>query len=408
MESSSTIKKIKLTNFLSFGPQGMELELKPLNVLIGANATGKSNLIEALLLFQAMPLNKIHDIFIKGGGSQWLWKGEQDIPDVTIEVCAAYIDYYTLAPLPNQEIIHSITFTADYRNRFYLKNEQILINDKEGLFEGPTIIYDYNLGSPKYKDELLDQESPKIESLTPVSGEHTGGLLLARTLDSLKYREAGFLQNLYGLMRIYRIWYMNKEAPPRISCPSHLPKFTLLDDASNLALVLNELETHHASHYEKIIRKLKNIYPDINKLTVDFSSNSATIWLHETSLAHPVPALRFSDGLLRYLCLLTVLCHPKPPKLVCIEEPEIGLHPDAIVRLAKLLKEASERTQLIITTHSDILISQLTDIPESVIVCERDEDGTHMNRLEPEKLESWLKDDYLGDVWLSGGIGGTL
>ena len=87
--------------------------------------------------------------------------------------------------------------------------------------------------------------------------------------------------------------------------------------------------------------------------------------------------LQMSDGMLRYICLLAVLINPAPPPLICIEEPEIGLHPDVIHIVASLLAEASTRTQLIVTTHSDILVSALSDMPEAIVVCERDIDGTY-------------------------------
>jgi len=81
--------------------------------------------------------------------------------------------------------------------------------------------------------------------------------------------------------------------------------------------------------------------------------------------------LRLSDGTLRWLSLLTILLHPDPPPLVCIEEPELGLHPDMIQPLAKLLLSASERMQLIVTTHSDGLVDELSGNPSAVIVCEK-------------------------------------
>ncbi|MCX6647139.1 MAG: AAA family ATPase [bacterium] len=408
MGDSTFIKKIKLTNFLSFGPKGMELELKPLNVLIGANATGKSNMIEAFSLLKAESLKNLHDVFNKGGGVQWLWKGKGNSPYATIETCVSYPHALVPQKFDGQELVHSISFTVDYMGRFLLKNEKISKNNEDSLYNQPQSIYDYNNGTPIYNGQLLNLQQPNIETMTPVEQEFSGGLLLSQTINATNQHEAFYLYLHYQMIRIYRIWYMNKEAPPRTACESQAPSWFLYDNAYNLALVLNNLETHYASIYEIIINKLKYIYPDVNKLTVGISQGNATIYLHENSLAQPVPALRFSDGLLRYLCLLTILCHPSPPRLICIEEPEIGLHPDAIVELAKLLKEASQRTQLIITTHSDILVSHMTDTAESVVVCERDEDGTHMERLEPDKLKSWLKDEYLGDLWLSGGIGGTL
>jgi len=79
--------------------------------------------------------------------------------------------------------------------------------------------------------------------------------------------------------------------------------------------------------------------------------------------------MRLSDGTLRYLCLLTILCHPAPPPLICIEEPELGLHPDILPEVAKMLVDAASRTQLIVTTHSDILVDCLSDHPEAIVVC---------------------------------------
>jgi predicted ATPase len=105
--------------------------------------------------------------------------------------------------------------------------------------------------------------------------------------------------------------------------------------------------------------------------------------------------------------LLAILCHPKPPPLVCIEEPELGLHPDILPTLADLLKEASTRCQLIVTTHSDVLVDAMTDQPESVLVCEKDEDGTTLNRLSAKELKPWLEKYRLGELWMRGELGGT-
>jgi predicted ATPase len=121
-----------------------------------------------------------------------------------------------------------------------------------------------------------------------------------------------------------------------------------------------------------------------------------------------VPATRLSDGTLRFLALLAILLNAEAAPLICIEEPELGLHPDAISLLAKLLVEAAEKTQLIVTTHSDVLVSALTEQSESVLVCDYSENGTDLRRLDATKLEHWLKDYRLGDIWRSGKIGGNL
>jgi predicted ATPase len=131
------------------------------------------------------------------------------------------------------------------------------------------------------------------------------------------------------------------------------------------------------------------------------------LFVHYSGLRSPVPATRLSDGTVRYLCLLAILCHPDPPPLVCLEEPELGLHPDLQSRLADLLIEASHRMQLIVTTHSDILIDGLTDVPEAVVVCEKRNGSTNMSRRTKADLAQWLKDYGLGQLWRRGEIGGN-
>lgn len=121
-----------------------------------------------------------------------------------------------------------------------------------------------------------------------------------------------------------------------------------------------------------------------------------------------VPASRLSDGTLRYLCLLAILCDPTPPPLICIEEPELGLHPDVLPKVADLLVQASLRTQIVVTTHSDVLVDAMTDRPESVIVVEKHEGKTFMKRLtDDDELKGYLEDYRLGEAWLRGMIGGT-
>jgi predicted ATPase len=93
--------------------------------------------------------------------------------------------------------------------------------------------------------------------------------------------------------------------------------------------------------------------------------------------------------------------------LICIEEPELGIHSDIIPTIAKLLKEASKVTQIIVTTHSEVLVDELTETPESVLVCEKHEGSTQLRRLEKDLLEDWLKRYSLGELWRKGEIGGN-
>ncbi|MEO5338478.1 MAG: AAA family ATPase [Magnetospirillum sp. WYHS-4] len=178
----------------------------------------------------------------------------------------------------------------------------------------------------------------------------------------------------------------------------------LEEDASNLGLVLNRLRSDPDAK-RAVLENLREFSGEFDDFDVSIVANTVQVFLTEGRFT--VSATRLSDGTLRYLCLLAILCHPEPPPLVCIEEPEMGLHPDILPTIARLLRAASERTQLIVTTHSDILVDALSDTPEAVVACEKGEGGTTLRRLDKDQLAPWLKDYRLGQLWLKGKIGAT-
>lgn len=164
-----------------------------------------------------------------------------------------------------------------------------------------------------------------------------------------------------------------------------LPEDFLLEDASNLGLVLNNL-LNEPKRKEALLQHLRSLYEEVEDIHIKIQGGTVQVFFRESGFTNPIPSTRLSDGTLRFLCLLTILCHPDPPPVICLEEPEMGLHPDAIATIGELLIEASERTQLIVTTRSDVLVSALSEIPDSVIVTERDENGTQLRRLGSDEL----------------------
>jgi predicted ATPase len=158
---------------------------------------------------------------------------------------------------------------------------------------------------------------------------------------------------------------------------------------------------------KKLIDKLITFYPEFEDLRVIPEAGTQQIYFQERDLYSLVPASRLSDGTFRWLCLLAILLHPEPAPLICIEEPEIGFHPDIVVELAELLREASKRMQLIVTTHSRTLVDGLTSTPEDVIVCEKDQGSTRLRRLVADELKVWLENYSLGELWRRGQVGGN-
>ena len=165
---------------------------------------------------------------------------------------------------------------------------------------------------------------------------------------------------------------------------------------------------------------LKRFYESYESLHPRIFGNTIELIVNEAGMSGALPASRLSDGTIRFIALLTILCHPEPPPLICIEEPEIAMHPDSLGLIAELLRKASERTQIIVTTHSPELVGLLPPEPEAefVVVCERDaKEGTRFHRPSYAKLRDW-QDIYqqtgkelvlygLSEMWMSGAIGGV-
>ncbi|MDR2869520.1 MAG: AAA family ATPase, partial [Deferribacteraceae bacterium] len=206
---------------------------------------------------------------------------------------------------------------------------------------------------------------------------------------------------------IYRDWIFGRNAPIRKPQIMDLPSDYLEPSCENLCLVLNQIG-EDAIAKKRLLKELQTFYDGVEDYEIKAYDNYMHLFFYEKGLSSPVSATRLSDGTLRYLCLLAILCNPTPPPLVCIEEPELGLHPDILPSLAKLLEEASERCQLIFTTHSEVLVDSFTHNPEVVLVAEKYEGETQLERLNAEQLKVWLEEyKSLGNLWSSGHLGGN-
>ena len=402
MEGKTIINRLRIKNLLSFG-ETQDISLKPLNVLIGPNGSGKSNLIETIILLQAAA--KDFSIpFSQGGGiTEWLWKGAD--PFVTAEI-EALISY----PESDMPLRYKIDFTR-VGHRVELIDEAVE-NEKPRSGERDVyFFYRYQKGNPVFNvrsksDEPVGfgrgrkQRHLRREDLNP------GQSVLSQRKDPDHYPEITYLGELFSKFRFYREWIFGRHNPARSPQPADLQEDYIWENGRNLAVVINNLLNNPITK-KLLLEKLKIFNPFFEDVKIGISGGSVLLHLHERAINEPIPATRLSDGTLHYLSLLTMLCHPSPPPLICIEEPELGLHPDTLPMVAELLVEASQRSQIIVTTHSDVLISALTDYPESVLVCERKISGTQLRRLEKEQLEEWLKKYRLGELWRIGEIGGN-
>lgn len=399
MEGKRFIRNLRLQNFLSYGSEGETIELQPLNVLIGPNASGKSNLIEAIGLLKATPTDLTAPIRKGGGISDFLWKGAKEIPVAEIEA--------TLDNPGNMPLRYRIGFTVAGQ-RLELVDESI---ENEEPYPGEYDVYfyyRYQYGRPVLnvktrpeaqagKGNERSERRLRREDLIPDQS------VLSQRKDPDLYPELTYIGNQFSSIALYRDWQIGRDSEPRKAQQTDLPEHPLLEDGSNLGLVFNNLQSQLGTR--QLIEKLKKFYDAAEELTTKIYGGTVQIFIREEGLIQPIPATRLSDGTLRYLFLMALLLDPTPPPLICIEEPEIGLHPDILSTIAEMLIEASQRTQLIVTTHSDALVSALP--PESVMVCDRDDRGSHLRRLDSERLKKWLEKYTLGDLWRMGEIGGN-
>lgn len=390
MQGKRLLRSIRLKNLLSYGSEGETLELEPLNVLIGPNASGKSNLIEALSLIAAAPNDLSRPLFEGGGVEEWIWKGDAEQKRAEVEIVLE-------DPLPFR---YRLELTA-------LGSRLRVLGESLKSEAGPmaTLYYSFTEGRasiqtliPGSKERLTRELDPK--DLSPERS------ILSDRKEKDFYPELAAVGAAFGGMTFFRDWNLGHESRARLPQRTDLPGDFLLENAGNLALVVNHLE-NTPSVKKSLVQELKVFFEDVADLTTKVNGGTIQILLHEHGLQTPVPAARLSDGTLRYLCLLTILLHPAPPPLICLEEPELGLHPDIIPKLAELLIDASQRTQLVVTTHSDTLVSSFSENPEVVVVCERRDHGTRLRRLESEKMKEWLERYRLGELWAMGEIGGN-
>jgi predicted ATPase len=398
MEGTRFIRTIRLDGILSYGPGTPEFPLEPLNVLIGPNASGKSNLIEVLSLLAAAPRDLQAPIIGGGGVRDWPWKGGSNIATATVDVTVEF-------PKGPTALRYGLSFT-EVGTRFDLRDEAVENEKPTNPYdERPYFYYRYQEGRPVL-NVLTAMDQNRFERNLKREDMKQDQSILSQRRDPESYPELTYLANLFENMSFYREFHVGRHTPPRLPQKPDLRQDRLLEDASNLGLVLNDMQ-NRPDVKPQILERLKDFYPSIEDVVTTVSGGTVQIFFHERGLRDAVPATRLSDGSLRYLCLLAVLCHPTPPPVVCIEEPEIGLHPDVIPEVAKLLVEASTRSQIFVTTHSDILVDALTEVPEAVVVCEKVDGATQLRRLSAEELKPWLEQYRLGELWTRGEIGGN-
>lgn len=381
------IKRLALKKILSFNDT--EIDLRQLNVLIGPNAVGKSNLIEVIGLLQATPSSLWTAILRGGGVRQWIWLGpfvRSGGDTVSWPIATIECDLNLIRGQQVGTLEYSLSFSGQLGDGALIVRGEKIAKSSSESDNGEPVIY-------------FDRSSNQILNLPP------GESFLSQFRDPADTTPRTELGKHFAEIRIYREFRTGQGSPARSGISTSAPREALADGTDNLALVLLQLDFFGG--HDRIRDYLRRFCERFEDVKISVGEGMARTYLREANLEEMLSAVRMSDGTLKFLSLLAALFNPKPPPLMCIEEPEVGLHPDALQLVAEALIEASESMQLIVTTHSEALVDAFSDHPESVLVCERGFDsGTEMKRLSKERLKEWLKHYSLGQLWRKGEIGG--
>ncbi|TDG37818.1 ATPase [Pedobacter changchengzhani] len=358
------IQSIQIRNFKSIRDTG-ELEVKPLNVLIGANGVGKSNFISFFKF-----LNKLYEqelqlhISKNGRADNFLYFGRKK----------------------SDFLGGKITFDNEYRNQFEFQ----MVPDQSG-----SLIF-----SQEYSNFNNSNNNHWNKSKISIPGVQESQLK-----SSSSFRN-NYIRTFLESLRIFH--FHDTGFNSRVKQASGANDYAFLhEDGGNIAAFLYRLQQANNKHFKFIEKIIQSIAPFFDRFYLQPDEiNPQQIFLRWFEKGSDIMfnAHNLSDGTLRMICLTTLLMQPKLPTTIIIDEPELGLHPFAISKLASMLKSASETSQIIISTQSVNLVNEFQ--AEDIIVVERNDNQTVFIRQSSEKLKEWLDTYSMGDLWEKNVLGG--
>jgi predicted ATPase len=348
-----------------------KLALRPINVIIGPNGSGKSNFIGVFSFLHEIREGRLLN-YVRGasGAENLLHFGSKTTSEIKILVSFRQeVNQYELTLRP----------TTD-----------------DGLF--PAFEY------ANYWDKSRYPQGPFNKPLSARENGWEAGI----SDPNLNSGTTGWVRARLGRWRLYHVHDTSSTSPLRKTAKLNDNAF-LRPDGSNLPAFLYLLQQKHPDSYSLIRRTVQRVTPffDDFLLTPDpLNEESIRLaWRHKNSDQY-FGASSLSDGTIRFIALATLFLQPEilSPSIILVDEPELGLHPTAITMLASQIKQASVKTQVILSTQSPLLLDHFQ--PEDVLVSNRVDGGTQFTRLDSEKLADWLEDYSLGQLWEKNEFGG--
>ncbi len=360
-----------------------------LNVVIGPNGSGKSNLLRTLEMISATVGGRLEKYVSSSGGfTQLLWDGQaQDIK-------FALVSSGTGIGIAPKGFLYQVSLERVLFTNHYRIEEEILKDTQDGFTVIDSDGADAKIRSRK-PSESVDGASFEKESVFSTTGTPLVPWLGVSALPFYQQQITGWTT--------YQDVRMDQNAPVRLPPVSRLEE-QVASDGQNLVNVLHTLYTSDRKFKQDINDAMHAAFGDdfdelIFPPAADQRIQMRVRW---KTLKREQSTADLSDGTLRFLFLLTVLASPNPPPLVAIDEPETGLHPSMLPIIAEFAVEASKRTQVIFTTHSDQFLDAFRDTRPTTTVAKWEDGETTLTTLDDSELAYWLQDYTLGKLFRSG------
>ena len=400
------IRAIIIQDFFSFrGENKIELN-DGLNILLGINGSGKTTFLNAFrLLYEGVAGIGFEKLF------QELWGGYMNVVNVNHHDTPSQI---------------KLTFIFDYKK---LKKVTPKSPFKEDAFYEIVIkpightsysieerLYSENRKSPdkpfeylKFKDgrgsfSVLHSTGVRIEHENYRGDVSSQELVLRQISDPRRYLPSHTIKMAISTMALYDTF--NTESSSKIRKPAEYNSSMRLNyNGENLVQLLSNLKTSDLWTYQEIEKQLATVNQGFQSFEFSPFGSQLYMSIRETNMSHTIGMQHISDGTLRYTILMSILLNKQRGVLIGLDEPEGRLHPDMINSVAEMLRRASLDSQLIIATHSPLLLNAFT--LEDVLVFEKEENNaTIVKRYYEEDFEEYDGEILPGQLWLRGEIGG--
>jgi predicted ATPase len=370
----------------------VSIEMRPLMVLIGPNGSGKTSFLDVLRMLRAAAKGNLSDVISEHGGVSSLLSRTAPFKDVEIS-CKCIDD------LSGTEFSYGLAL-ASKGVAYRIAKEQLVSRTLDSEDEETEVLIAERSQSPQVLPQLArrpDRTQKPLELQDVPLGE------AALSTQRLGGGASNLRRMLAGIDYLHPI---DVSARSPIRLPQDLaPGLYPYASGERLFASLYNMRIEHPESLERILDVLRVAMPEFERIEFPVvASGKASLFWYEKKAARPFEQGELSEGTLRFLWLVTTLLSPESPSIMLIDEPEMSLHPQLLMLLADVLKEAALASQVIVATHSDRLIRWLE--PENVAVVDKEDGLSKIEWLPTERLKDWLTEYTLDQLWINGELGG--